>query len=498
MKKRSKLLLLTIVLLVAFIIHVNYFYSTINSVQKKSIHEFASNLESRIAKTMKIYNIPGVSIALIHDGKMAWSNAYGYADIHKGRKMTVDTVCRVESISKSVTAWGVMKLAEKGKIQIDEPLNQYLTNWEIPKSAYPDEKITIRQLLSHSSGMPLGTIGLEYSPIERIPSLEESLSKEAKLIREPGSSFEYSNVGFNLLELVIQEVTAESFSEYMKKEILMPLGMHDSSFIWSEKIDPEVPVGYDLKGSSVPVYVYSEKASGGMFGNVEDIARFVIAGMTKAEINENKAISLASVKQLYNSVIDIPGMYGMVADSYGLGYFIENTPDGKKAVFHGGQGHGWMTHFHYFPEEGEGIVILSNSQRSWPLISCILSDWAKWSLAAKVGMGKITYGIVAMWIIIMMISLLSLTLIWKIVRGVSTRKRSFLLLSKKAIVSRILQIGVSIGLICGVAWSMNQPYLFASSIFPLAFDWLTYSMCVLATALLLSALFPATIVKEKG
>lgn len=496
MENRLKLLLI-VAFIVTVIIHVDYSYAAKNPRQEESINEFTAYLDGRITKIMKNYDIPGVSIALIHDGEMVWSNAYGYADIKKGRKMTVDTVCRVESISKSVTAWGVMKLAEKGKIHLDEPVHQYFKNWEIPKSAFPGENITIRQLLSHSSGMPLGTIGLEYSPQDIIPSIEESLSKEAKLIREPGSAFEYSNVGFNLLELLIQEVTAQSFTEYMDNEILKPLEMNNSSFDWSEKINPEVPVGYDLKGNPVPVYVYSEKASGGMFANVEDVARFIIAGMTKAEIEENKVLSLSSVYELYNSVIGIPGMYGMVADSYGLGYFVDNTPDGKKAVFHGGQGHGWMTHFHFFPEEGEGIVILANSQRSWPLISYILRDWSKWSLATKVGMERILQGIVGMWVVIGLILMGSMYLFWITGSGILKGHRSFLLLSKRALVTRSLQFGSSIGLIWGVTWSMNQKYLFISSIFPLAFDWLTYSTCVLAIALLLSALFPVAFGKGK-
>ena len=469
-----------------------------NFSQDGSVEEFTAYLDGRIPKIMEDYQIPGVSIALIHDKQMVWSNAYGYADIQQDRKMTVDTVCRVESISKPVTAWGVLKLAEDGRIHLDEPLDQYLKNWEVPKSSFPVDSMTIRQLLSHTSGMPLGTIGLEYSPEARIPGLEESLSKEATLIREPGTAFAYSNVGFNLLELLIQEVTEQRFSEYMDKEIFKPLGMNHSSFDWSDEMNPKVPVGYDLKGNPVPVYVYSEKASGGMFANVEDVAHFLIAGMAGTNNDGNQVLNPSSVNELYNPAADIPGMYGMVSESYGLGYFIDITPDGKKAVFHGGQGHGWMTHFHSFPDAGEGIVILTNSQRSWPLISYILRDWSRWSLATKVGMEIILLGMVAMWVVIGLTIMASLYLLFTTGGGIRKGHRSFSRLLKKTAGLRILQCGLGIALLGGVSWSMNQEYLFLSSLFPSAFPWLMYSVCALAAGLVLAASFPVNFAKGKG
>ena len=496
-KKWLTIFVLVVALILAFIVYLNDSYGVKRPNNEASVGEFTAYLDERITRIMGNYEIPGVSIALIHGGEMVWSNAYGYADVAAGRKMTVDTVCRVESISKSVTAWGVMKLLENGQIQLDEPVHQYLTSWAIPKSRFSEEDITIRQLLSHSSGMPLGTIGLEYSPEDSIPSLENSLSRQAKLVRDPGTAFEYSNVGFNLLELLIEEVTGVKFSDYMEEEVLEPLGMNSARFEWSEDIDPEVPMGYDLQGDPVPLYVYSEKGSGGMFSNVEDVACFVMAGMEESKLTESRVLRPSSMEEMYTPVMDISGIYGMVAEGYGLGYFIENTAEGKKAVFHGGQGHGWMTHFHSFPEEGEAIVILTNSQRSWPLISSVLKDWSRWSLASQVGMSKILWGVVGMWVVIGLIAIGSMALLYRTGKGVYRRHRSFTILSKQAMVTRSVKLGLGLGMVFAVVWSSNQPYLFLSSIFPLAFDWLIYSIVVFSLALLLSILFPETDSREK-
>lgn len=296
---------------------------------------------------MDYYDIPGVNIALIQKGELVWSKAYGYADLSSGRKMTVDTYCRVESISKAVTSWGIMKLVGQGKIDLDTPVWQYIKSWQFPESNFSEEKITARQLLSHSSSLPLGDVFERYGPKEEIPSLYESLSQEAILIREPGLLFSYSNTGFNLLELLVEEVTGSAFADFMQKEVLNPLGMNKSSFVWSEDLKPAIPIGYDLKNNPIPVYVYPAKASGGLLACVEDIAVFVAAGMVDFRDEKQEVLNNHSISQLYKRSVDIPGFYGLVFDYYGLGHFIEILSNGEQAVSHGGQGGGCMTHFNF-------------------------------------------------------------------------------------------------------------------------------------------------------
>lgn len=461
--------------------------------QGASLEEFTAYLDQRIPTLMKDYDIPGVNISLVKRAKIVCSKAYGYADLEKGRKLTIDSYCRVESISKSVTAWGVMKLIEQGKIGLDDPVEQYLVDWNLPESEYPKEKITIKRLLSHSAGMPLGTIGVRYSPKEAIPSLEESLSKQARPIREPGSVFSYSNVGFNLLELLVEKVTGYDFAEYMRKEVFIPLGMSKSSFTWSEELVPAVPVGYDLKGNPIPVYIYPEKASGGLFATVEDIATFIIAGMSNFSDTAYQGLTTESINRLYTPMVENPGIYCLAFDSYGLGHFIETLPGGKRGVSHGGQGSGWMTHFHSVPETGDGIVILTNSQRSWPFISYLLIDWAKWSGFSTIGMGKI---ILAKKLIWTLIGLILFVILWqgcRLGQGLISGQLRFATLTKNFRCLRLVQSGLSIILVSCLWWCHNQDYLLITSVFPLASGWLGLSIFGLALVLLLSALFPREI-----
>ena len=156
--------------------------------------------------------------------------------------VTPDTVFQVGSISKPVTAWGVMRLVQQGKLDLDAPVDRYLTRWHLPPSPFDADGVTIRRLLSHSAGLN----SQDYSPIATrpLPSLEQSLSGESggvnarrgsddvRITMAPGQQHSYSNGGYTLLQLAIEEVTGEPFARYMQREVLDPLGMTHSSFTW--------------------------------------------------------------------------------------------------------------------------------------------------------------------------------------------------------------------------------------------------------------------------
>ncbi|HKL14301.1 MAG TPA: serine hydrolase domain-containing protein [Balneolaceae bacterium] len=450
--------------------------------------DFQQHLGQRIPDLMDWYEVPGVSVALIKNGKISWSDAYGLADIENEVRMSPKTICRVESISKSVTARGVMKLVEKGEIKLDDPVYVHLKSWEFPESEVDFKKVTIRHLLSHSSGLTLGTIGLEYDPREEKPSLRESLSREVRFEREPRTVFSYSNVGYHLLELLIEDVTGRSFSEYMLNEILIPLKMENASFEWSEDFITPVPNGHNLNGDPVPVYVYSEKGAGGLFANVEDIATFVSSGMLDQYYSDTNVLKEKSIRELYNPLIEAAGIYSLVSENYGLGHFIETLPNGKQAVFSGGQGNGWMTHFHLVPETGDGIVILTNSSRSWPLISHILSDWAEWNGFGSLGMDLIAKATTGLWIVIGLILTVSFLQIVRMIRESIQGKRRFDLQIKNYSGVQYLQLTMALILIFVLIWSLTREYLLISSVFPGASPWLMIALVLVLLTLLLSVL----------
>lgn len=324
---------------------------------------------------MRRHDVPGVAVALVQGGKVAWTGAYGVVDLERSEPMTAGAVFHTGTISKSVTAWGVLRLVEQGAVDLDDPVSAYVTDLDIEGSSYPDDEITVRRALSHTTGAWLGPIGNEYPVDAAGSSPREALARDLRIVTPPGTTFRYSNPGFDVLELLVESATGRPVADSMRDEVLSPRGMDDASFGWREAVAERVPMGYDLHGDPVAPFVYATKASGGLFATVDDVARFVAASVGSGG---GAVLSDAGRNALYAFEVAIPGAFGVVADGYGLGHFVEDVAGDRRAVWHGGQGHGWMTHFHAVPERGAGIVVLTNSQRSWPLIAVVLRDWARW------------------------------------------------------------------------------------------------------------------------
>lgn len=405
-------------------------------------------VEARIAAD----GVAGAVVVLIEGGAPVWTGAFGMADPAAGRPMTAEALFRVESISKPVTAWGAMRLAETGRLDLDAPIDDCLTRWSLPEGA---GRITPRTLLSHSAGIGLGDYAARVPPEGPRPDLPEHIAQDFTLIAAPGAGFSYSDTGYNLLELVIEDCTGEDFGALMAREVLSPLGMTGASFDWT---GAEMPVGHDLRGRPVAAYVYPGRASGGLHATAADIARFAIAGMAGAE---QSVLSPEGVTALHRPEVAVGGLFGFAADGYGLGHFTETLSDGRAAVWHGGQGHGWMSHVHLVPETGDGIVILSNSQRAWPLFAAVLRDWSVSLGTAPVGMASVLWaeraarGAIALGLGVAALGL------WRGVRG---RRRPLPL--------RALAGGIALALILWPLWAALQDYLFLFSILPGLWPWL--------------------------
>ncbi|TFL16639.1 class A beta-lactamase-related serine hydrolase [Jannaschia formosa] len=416
----------------------------------------ASPLRTRLSETasarIESDGVAGAVIVLLRDGEAVWTGAFGMADPKRGIPMTEDALFRVESLSKPLTAWGAMRLAETGRLGLDAPIDVCLTRWRLPEGA---DLITPRALLRHSAGIGLGDYAARFPPEGPRPGLPEHIAQDFRLIAAPGTGFSYSDTGYNLLELVIEGCTGEDFAGLMAHEVLSPLGMPGASFDWT---GANMPVGHDLRGRPVTAYVYPGRASGGLHATAADIARFAIAGMAGAE---QSVLSPEGVASLHHPEVAVGGLFGFAAEGYALGHFTETLSDGRHAVWHGGQGYGWMSHMHLVPETGDGIVILSNSQRAWPLFAALLRDWSDSLGVAPVGMSRVLLAERAARIGIALGLLVGALGIWMASRP--GRRLRF---------ARRTAGGVGAALILWPLWAAAQDYLFLFSILPGLWPWL--------------------------
>ncbi len=363
-------------ILIPFVLLIIMVYTAINKavLSKKEPKDIESDFNYGIEKLLRRYGVPGAAVAIIRESKVVCLKCYGFSD--KRKKMAVDenTVFQAASISKSLTAWGVMKLWEKGLIDLDAPVEKYLTRWQLDGSKFDSNGITIRRILSHTAGLSIhGYAG--YSPHKRLPTIEQSLSGmgifagKLKIIIQPGKKYKYSGGGFTLLQLLIEEITGITFEKYMEKEILKPLGMNESFYVLKEEQKRKMAKAYDVLGNEMPNYIFIEQAAAGLYTTLEDMTKFIQANLTM----DNNVLSLSTRNTMFNSV----------TDGYGLGYATDKLSNGDKVVSHSGVNRGWRAHFAILPEKKDGIVILTNSDNGYNIIFDIMNVWIEWKTGEK-------------------------------------------------------------------------------------------------------------------
>jgi CubicO group peptidase (beta-lactamase class C family) len=415
-----------------------------------------SALTARLTETaitrMEADGLAGVVMVLLHEGVPVWTRAFGDADPAVQRSLSEEAVFRVESLSKPVTAWAAMRLAESGRLDLDAPATACLRRWR-PRGDVP--AFTTRQLLSHTAGVGLGDFTERYAPDAARPDLPEHLERDFRMIAAPGARFSYSDTGYTLLELIIEDCTGEDFATFVAREIFAPLGMETATYDWP---GPDMPVGHDLRGRPVAPYLYPGRGSGGLFATANDMARLAAAGMADPD---RTVLSDAGRASLQRPVVPVDGLFGFAADGYALGHFTETLSDGRQAVWHGGQGYGWMSHMHLVPSTGDGIVIVSNSQRAWPLFGAILGDWSDSLGVAPVGMVRVLWAETAARIAIAAALTVAVLALWLAFRG-----------ARRPLVVRIMAGGIAVCLITWPLWALTRDYLFLFSILPRLWPWL--------------------------
>lgn len=380
-KTCKKILLIWLLTLV--LITVASLFVDIPAAKPGDVEGFQNYLDTAIPHLMKKHHIAGVSVGLIHNGEIAYLNSYGYADAENEIPVTENTVFQAASISKTMTAWGIMNLVEEGKLALDDPVSSYLSRWELPPSEFDASGVTIRRLLSHTSGIAHVGGYAGFSPDEPLQTLEESLTsaKDAfgegvRIVRQPGTKIEYSGGAYTLLQLVIEEVTGLPFEEYMKNEVLTPLGMDQSGFILDSAMKDNLSVVYGGNGKPAPGRVFTAKAAAGLFTTAHDLSTWVAAMIPSGPNGQNgQALEPKTVQEMFQPQTEIKNPF-----SYGLGYMVQNILfTDLSEVYHTGTNlPGWCSVVSIVPEKGEGLVILANSPGGAALRHEIRSAWLHW------------------------------------------------------------------------------------------------------------------------
>lgn len=373
-------------LLCIIILAVIFNHSTQAQSKAVSNAEYLSELDEKIPAWLEEFIVPGAAIALIDNGEVILQKGYGLADVKNNVAVNGTTGFNIGSISKTVAAWGMMKLVEEGKIELDSPAEKYLTRWHLPETAFDVNKVTVRRLLSHTAGLSLhGYPG--WSPSDTLPTIEQSLSGknngpgDVRIILEPGTKWKYSGGGFTILQLIIEEVTGQKFADYMQAEILNPLGMTNSSYTIDEKILAASSLEHNGYGEVIPFELFTAEAAAGLHTTIEDFVRFA------------KASLIGSDRQDTDSSILEPGTIKLMttpapaaSGRYGLGYGIDSIPNTQAVlVGHGGANTGWHAYLRVNQQTGDGFAMITNGGSGHNVYRQAYCDWIDWKLGVSLG-----------------------------------------------------------------------------------------------------------------
>ena len=324
-----------------------------------------------LGEALRDLKIPSVGIALIDRGELAWATAFG-------EKARPDLLYQAASLSKFVTAVGVLRLVQDGRLDLDRDVNAYLTSWRIPDSPFTrNHPVTLRGLLSMTAGIGVpGFVG--YAPGDPIPTLRDILAGEppansplVTVMAVPGTSYAYSGGSYEIIQAVIEDVAGAAFPAAMQELVLGPSGMTDSSFVQPLPTETarRVATGHRQDGSELPGgwRIIPELAAGGLWSTPADVAKLLVDIGRAYRGEPSRLLSRETVRNML--VRQPPGPYGLGPAVSGSGESL--------VLMKRGQNVGYQTFLVMFPATGQGMVIMTGSDNGTTLANALVRKAAQ-------------------------------------------------------------------------------------------------------------------------
>jgi len=344
--------------------------------------EVEGKFESKtLVERMDFYHTPAVSIAVVKNGEIEWARGFGKSDLESNSPTDIETMFQAASISKPIFALAIMKLKERGVIDLDKDVNEYLTSWKIPKNGDWQPKITLRQLLSHTAGLTVNGF-LGYTKDEKLPTIPQILNgkepaNSAKVMVDilPGTKFKYSGGGTMVAQLVITDLLKKPLPEIIEEELFRPLNLKQSVFSQPLPSDfkYKVATAYPYKNDPVSGrhYIYPEIGAAGLWSTPTELATIMIEVQRGLQGNSDLL-----KKEMLEEMLT-PQKF---ANQIGIGFKIEGKDEFER-FGHDGSNVGFLSKFIGYKNSGKGIVVMLNSLEGGNIIDEIMYSVAieyKW------------------------------------------------------------------------------------------------------------------------
>lgn len=295
-------------------------------------------------------SVPSIAVAVARDGKLIWEEGFGWADRERRIPATEHTLYSLASISKPITATGLMVLVEGKRVDLDKPINHYLGAARLTAHVGDATQATVRRVADHTAGLGLHYQFFYEDEPFRVPSMDDTILRYAHIFFEPGTRYQYSNLGYGLLNYVIERVSGRSYADFMRQEVFLPLGLTRMSVGIGPRLAEYAAVRYNREGTPLPFYDFDHRGGSAVFASAHDLVRFGMFHAGQRLADQRAILSDAAIAEMQKPVMS----------NYGLGWSV-SSPQGVRVVTHGGGMPGVTTTLVLAPSEKIVFAVLANT-----------------------------------------------------------------------------------------------------------------------------------------
>jgi CubicO group peptidase (beta-lactamase class C family) len=369
-------------------------------MSKDSFEKVIAGLDEWAIEAMNRDVFAGMALGIVKNGELIYSKGFGFANIEARKPVTPETVFRIASISKTFTGIGLMQLWEKGKFDLDDPINDYLKAFKVNHRDPYAPAITFQHLLTHTSGIGelrnlrevFETFVLDKPRGARKagePNMPLGIYMEGELIADayPGEKWAYANLGFATIGQLIEDISGEAFPAYMLKNVFEPLGMDHSDYLLSARVKDELARGYIFKKGhlqEIPQVYLPRLGAREVKTSLEDMAKYVGALMNGGSNEKGSVLRPETLEWMFAPHYQQDAHLSAM----GLAFFIDWF-DGIKCVSHGGNLEGFCSYMMVAPQEKLGMVMLVNT--SYQMNSVLAVELMRKILELPPLSGKLPY-----------------------------------------------------------------------------------------------------------
>lgn len=346
-----------------------------------------SDVKSRIRREMLESGIPSVAVAVARDGEIVWEEAFGWADRERMVPATVHTLYCLASVSKPYTATGVMKLVEQGKLDLDKPINDYLhRDGQLKVRIGDPDEVTVRRVANHTSGLPRHCNFFREDELRTKPRMEETIRRYGNIVTPPGERYCYSNLGYGILDHLIERVSGMSYSDFLRREVFLPLGMTRSAVELIPELTELAAARYNEEGLPSPETDCDHRGASTVYSSVRDLVRFGMFHLRQRQPDQKPVLSDEGIEAMRGQTAPM----GRVSpsdpnlrpqSSYGIGWVVDDDELGYR-ISHGGGMDGVATKLLLMPREGVVVAAVANKFKPLPytierdILSALLPGYA--------------------------------------------------------------------------------------------------------------------------